>query len=92
MIRNIKHRRLKKYFEKGDASGIPAQYLNKIRLVLAVLDTVTSVEMINMPGGRLHPLTGDRKGYWSLTISRNWRITFRFEEEDAFDVDFEDYH
>ena len=92
MIRNIKHRRLKKFFEKGDASGLPAQYVDKIRLVLAVLDTVTSVEAINIPGGRLHQLKGDRKGYWSLTISRNWRITFRFEEGDAFDVDFEDYH
>lgn len=92
MIRNIKHRRLKRYFEKGDASGLPDQYLKKIRLVLAVLDSVVSVDGINVPGGRLHQLTGDRKGYWSLTISRNWRITFRFEDGDALDVHFEDYH
>ena len=60
--------------------------------MLTVLDTVSSPYVIDIPGGRLHSLKGDRMGYWSLTISRNWRITFRFDEGDVFDLDYEDYH
>jgi len=52
----------------------------------------SDISLINLPGGRMHRLSGDRKGYWSLSISRNWRITFRFDGQDITDVDFEDYH
>ncbi len=90
MIQNFKHRSLKHFFERGDSKGLPSQYVNKIRMILAVLNGTTDITKVSLTG--LHPLTGDRKGYWSLTVSRNWRITFRFQEGDVFDVDYEDYH
>ncbi len=83
---------MKRFFESGDKSKLPGQYVEKIRFILAVLDTVSDITMINIPGGRLHELSGDRKGVWSLTINRNWRITFRMDGHDVIDVDFEDYH
>ena len=92
MIRNFKHKGLKRFFEEGDRKKLPSIYIEKIRLVLAVLDTVSDISMINIPGGHLHELSGDRKGFWSLTINRNWRITFRIDGQDIIDVDFEDYH
>ena len=92
MIRKIRHKGLKRFFEEGNETGLPTQHISKIRAVLAVLDTVSDVSFINIPGGRLHRLSGDRKGYWSLTITRNWRITFRFDENDVTDVVYEDYH
>lgn len=92
MILTFRHKGLKKFFENGDAKGLPAQHLIRIRLVLTVLDTISELNEINIPGGNLHPLKGDRKGQWSLTIKKNWRITFRFENGDAFDLDYEDYH
>lgn len=92
MIKNIRHKSLKRFFENGDEKGLPAQHLTRIRLVLAVLDTISELNEINIPGGNLHPLKGDRKGQWALTIKKNWRITFRFEKGDAFDLDYEDYH
>jgi len=67
---------------------LPARYIMKIQSVLAVLDTVSDVNHINIPGGRLHRMSGDRKGYWSLAITRNWRITFQFDGEDVTEVDF----
>jgi len=92
LIRSIKHKGLKRFFESGDRKGLPAPYIEKIYLVLAVLDSASDISLINLPGGRMHGLSGDRKGYWSLSISRNWRITFRFDGQDITDVDFEDYH
>jgi len=92
VIRKLKHKGLKRFFEDGDAKGLPAEHINKIQAVLVVLDTVSDVSYINIPGGRLHQLKGERKGYWSLTISRNWRITFQFDGKDVTDVDYEDYH
>ncbi len=83
---------MKRFFEEGDVKGLPAQHIRKIRAVLAVLDGVSDVSYINIPGGRLHRLKGERKEYWSLTISRNWRITFQFDGKDITDVDYEDYH
>ena len=92
MIRKIRHKGLKSFFEEGDVKGLPTQNIRKIQAVLSVLDTVSDVSYINIPGGKLHPPKGERKGYWSLTISRNWRITFQFDGEDVTDVDYEDYH
>lgn len=83
---------MKRYFEEGNSKSLPAQHINKIQAVLAVLDTVSDVSYINIPGGRLHRLKGERRGYWSLTISRNWRITFEFDGENVTNLDYEDYH
>ncbi len=90
MIQSFKHKGLKRFFEKGDPKGLPSEYVNKIRAILAVLNRSTDMGKINLSG--LHQLTGDRKGYWSLTVSGNWRITFSFYKGDVFDVNYEDYH
>ncbi len=92
MIKKIRHKGLKRYFKEGEVRALPAQHISKIRMVLAMLDSVSDISFINIPGGRLHHLSGDRKGYWSLSVSRNWRITFQFDGEDITDVNFEDYH
>ncbi len=66
--------------------------MGRVSGVLAHLDMAKHPSDVNLPGYRLHPLKGDLKGMWSVTISGNWRVTFRFEDGDAFDVDLTDYH
>jgi len=68
------------------------QHSDKIARMLARLDVATRPQELNVPGFRLHPLKGDLAGYWSITVSANWRIIFRFEKSDATDVDLVDYH
>ena len=93
MIRNIRHRGLRALFETGSAKGIPAAYADKLRRVLFTLNTARALpEAADLPGYGLHQLTGDRRGVWSITVSRNWRITFTVDGIEAVDVDFEDYH
>jgi proteic killer suppression protein len=92
MIRNIRHRGLKRFFENDDRSKLRPDITEKIARVLSRLDAAVTIDDMNVPGFGLHRLSGDLKGLWSVTVSRNWRIVFRFEEGDAFDVDFIDYH
>ena len=92
VIRTFRHRGLRRLFEQGDPSKIRADQRSRIADVLAHLDQAVKPADVNLPGYRLHPLKGDLKGVWSVTISGNWRITFRFEDGDAFDVDLVDYH
>jgi proteic killer suppression protein len=94
-IRNIRHRGLRRFVEKDDASGLPPEFVEKIRNILSFLQEMESVdELKSMVAWKAHQLTGDRKGTWSLTVTRNWRITFRVEEDEQaiIDVDYEDYH
>jgi len=92
MIRSFRHRGLKRLYERGDRRRVPADMAEKIEDVLAALDSARTVEEMDRPYFQLHPLTGDRKGEWAVTVRANWRITFRFENSDAHDVDFVDYH
>lgn len=92
MIGTIKHKGLKRLYERGDRSKVPADYAEKLENILSLLDTALVVEALDLPGFRLHPLTGDLKGFWSITVRANWRVIFRFEEGQALDVDFVDYH
>ncbi len=92
MIKNFRHKGLNRFFRKGDVRGIQAQQAARIARILDLLDDASSVEQLNIPGYSLHPLKGDRQGEWAMTVSGNWRITFRFEGEDAVDVNLEDYH
>jgi proteic killer suppression protein len=92
MIRNFRHRGLKRLYDKGDASKVSAQDVNKIRRILARLNNSSRPEDMDVPGFRLHPLKGDLKGFWAVTVRANWRIIFRMEGEDAHDVDLIDYH
>ena len=92
MIRSFKHRGLKRLYENGDRSGIGADLIQRIENILAVLDASDTPRSLDLPGYRLHKLKGDRKGFWSVTVRANWRIVFRFESGDAFDVELIDYH
>ena len=92
MIESFRHRGLKRLYEQGDGSKVRADQLDRISDVLLHLDKAQEPEDLDLPGYRLHPLKGDLKGYWSVTISRNWRITFRFEDGDAYEVGLVDYH
>jgi proteic killer suppression protein len=92
MIRSFKHRGLKRLYERGDRSGIRPDLLDAVEDILARLDEVETPQAMNLPGYRLHPLKGDLEGFWSVTVRANWRIIFRFEGTDAFDVELIDYH
>lgn len=92
MIKGFRHKGPNRFFRKGDARGIRTQQTARIARILDLLDDASTAEQLNIPGYYIHPLKGDRKGEWAMTVSGNWRITFRFEGEDAVDVNLEDYH
>ena len=92
MITGFRHRALKRFFETGSVRGLSAEQIPKIRLILARLNASVMPKDMNLPGLYLHELTGKRKGTWSVRVSGNWRITFRSEAPDAYDVNLEDYH
>jgi len=92
VIETFRHRGLKRLFEQGDPSKIRADQASRIADVLAHLDRAQHPSDLDLPSYRLHPLKGDLKGMWSITVSGNWQIIFRFEDGDAFDVDLVDYH
>ena len=77
---------------EGDSSRISAPLRRRVENILLVLNSATNPQRLNLPGYRLHQLKGDQKGVWSMTVSGNWRITFRFQDGDACDVDLADYH
>lgn len=92
VIISIRHKGLKRLYEQSDRSKLPADMVDKIEDILAALEAATVPEAMNQPSFRLHPLTGDRKGQWAVTVRANWRIVFGFEGSDVIDVDFVDYH
>ncbi|MEQ1945835.1 MAG: type II toxin-antitoxin system RelE/ParE family toxin [Bryobacteraceae bacterium] len=92
-IRSFRHKGLKRFYELGDQKGIPGDLVAKVRGMFAVLDRMSDVlELSAWPLWKVHQLSGGRKDTWSLHITRNWRLTFRVEEDQLVDVDFEDYH
>lgn len=92
MIENFKHKGLARLYESGDRSGIRPDLLAKVAVILTALDAAETPEELDLPTFRFHPLKGDRKGCFSVTVRANWRITFRFRQTNAYDVDLEDYH
>lgn len=92
MIRSFRHRGLKRLYERGDRSGIRPDLLDTVEDILARLDEADTPQAMNLPGYRLHRLKGDRKCFWSVTVRTNWRIIFRFEGTDVFEVELIDYH
>jgi proteic killer suppression protein len=92
VIKSFKHGGIEKFFKTGSKAGIQPPHAKKLRLHLSVLDASTRPEEMNFPGWRLHKLSRELKGYWSVTVSGNWRLTFAFEGEDAVLVDYQDYH
>ena len=92
MIVSFKHRGLRMLFENDDRRRLSAAQVAKIKRILARLDEATDIKHMALPGFGLHPLKGDLKGFWSVTVRANWRITFRFKKSNAYDVDLVDYH
>ena len=92
MITSFRHKGLKRFYETGSTAGIQPAHRSRLRLQLAALGTAVSIEDMDVPGFNLHPLKGQRKGIWSISVSGNWRLTFRFEDGNAHIVNYEDYH
>ena len=92
MIATFRHKGLRRFFEDDDRSKLPQEMVERIRDLLTALDAAPTVDDLNLPSFRLHPLKGDLKGNWAITVRANWRIIFRFEDGVAYDVDFVDYH
>jgi proteic killer suppression protein len=92
MIQSFRHRGLRRLYEAGTRRYLRADQVNKIERILARLDEADEVSNMDLPGFRLHPLRGDRAGFWAVTVQANWRIIFRFQAGHAYDVDLVDYH
>ncbi len=92
-IRSVRHKGLKRFIEKNDPRGLSAAQVERIRNIVTALIVAESLKDLHgLPGWRLHPLTGERRGQWSLSVTGNWRITFRLDDEDIHDLNLEDYH
>ncbi|HXM44941.1 MAG TPA: type II toxin-antitoxin system RelE/ParE family toxin [Bryobacteraceae bacterium] len=92
-VRRFTHKALKQFYQEGIVKGLPADALTKLRTIFAVLDRIKDLEELKAwPLWKVHVLTGGRKGTWSLHVTRNWRLTFRVEENEIVDVNLEDYH
>ena len=92
MIRTIPHKGLRRLYEDDDARGVISEHAEKLGDVLARLDAAAVIADMDLPGFRLHPLKGELKGLWAVTVRANWRVIFRFADGDAWDVDYVDYH
>ncbi len=92
VIQNFRHKGLRRLFANGEPQGIRADLVEKVENILAVLNRARAPAEMDLPGFRLHRLKGDRKGFWSVTVRANWRVTFRFENGEAYDLDLVDYH
>lgn len=92
MIKSFKHKGLREFYESGKTRGIQAQHSKRLRMQLAALDSANSIDDMDIPGYRLHPLKGSQKGFWSISVSGNWRVTFQFIDGNVYIVDYEDYH
>jgi proteic killer suppression protein len=92
VITSFQHKGLKRLYEKDDGKLITQDLLAKLKRILTILDTATNEQALNLPGYNLHALKGELKGYWSVMVSGNWRVIFRFEDGNASKVDLIDYH
>lgn len=92
MIKSFVHKGLERFFLTGDTRGIQAKHTQKLNVILATLDAASTPFDMNISGWNLHQLHGDMCGLWSVKVSANWRITFRFSDGDVYVVDYQDYH
>lgn len=92
MIKSFKHKGLKQFYELGSLAGIQASHAKKLRMQLVAINTAQEIDDINLPGFALHPLKGEREGIWSISVNGNWRITFEFQDGNAYILNYEDYH
>ena len=92
MIKTIAHKGLDLFYQTGNTKGIQANHVKKLRMQLAALDSAQDINDLNIPGYRLHPLKGKRSNLWSITVNKNWRLTFEFLEGNVYILNYEDYH
>lgn len=92
MIQSFRNKGLRRYFETGDKRGIRPEHAPKLARILDRLDAAIRPQDMSLPGYDLHQLSGDLVGYWAVSVSGNWRVMFRFQGENALDVDYLDYH
>jgi proteic killer suppression protein len=92
VINGFRHKGLAKLFLHGSKAGVQSKHAARLRLILARLHASIRPQDMNLPRLYLHELKGDRKGTWAVSVSGNWRVTFKFRGEDAKQVDYEDYH
>ncbi len=92
MIQKLKHNGLRALCDSGSSSGVNPDHIARIRKILALLEPAETIEDMNLPGHGLNPLKGNRKGDWAVKVSGNWRITFKIQNADVLDVNYEDFH
>ena len=92
MIQSFRHKGLRRYYESGSAAGVQPHHTKRLRMLLTTLDTAQSIDDMDIPGFRLHPLKGARRSRWSVWVNGNWRVTFEFKDGHAYVLDYEDYH
>jgi toxin HigB-1 len=93
MIESIAHKGLRLLWEKNDSSKLPPEQIEKIKRILSAIDAAKTLEPLRMvPGYKLHALTGDLKGFWAIWVTGNYRICFKFEDSNAYEINYLDYH
>ena len=92
MIKSFKHKGLERFFTAGNKSGIQARHAKRLEEQMQALHTAFQIEDMDIPGWRLHSLSGDRKGFWAIDVNKNWRVVFEFSDGHAYIVNYEDYH
>lgn len=92
MIKSWRHKGLKAFYETGQISGIKADHVRRLKIILQRLNAALSPKDMNTPGMRFHGLKGEQKGFYSVVVNKNWRVIFKFEGQDAILVDYLDYH
>ena len=92
MIQSFRHKGLGRFFETGSSAGIQPKHAKRLRMLLVALDTAQTINDMDVPGFKLHPLKGKERGRWSVWVNGNWRVTFEFRDGQAQVLDYEDYH
>ena len=92
MIANFLHKGLREFYLTGKTTGVQANHQRKLQLILVRLEAISKPEDMNLPGFDFHKLIGDMKGCYSVSVNKNWRVTFKFDERNTYDVDYIDYH
>ena len=92
VIVSIRHKGLKRLYERGERQGIGPNMLSRVQEILSVLEAAENLDELNIPGYRLHALTGTLQGFWSIRVTGNWRVVFRFVDGEVLEVDLVDYH
>lgn len=92
MLRSLRHKGIRRFYETGSLAGIQPHHAERLRVQLAALATAQTIDDMDIAGFRLHALKGEDKGRWSIWVNGNWRLTFEFRDGHAYVLDYEDYH